>query len=100
MVDSSGRPVRDVSVQEHIKVVAAENAEAVPNPNPVHYPTGEVRDRIGPLGPPGNEHSFLKTEQTFTAIKDGRTYGMTTKTNQYVDVSNGRVTVQVVILVP
>jgi hypothetical protein len=100
VVDPSGSPVRDVSVQEHVKVLAAENAKDVPNPNPVHYRTGQVRDEIGPLGPPSNDHVFLKTEQTFTATKGGNTYEMSTKVNQYVHVNNGNVTVQAVVIVP
>ena len=37
VVDAHGRPVRKVSVQEHIKVVIHENVNAAPNPNPVYY---------------------------------------------------------------
>ena len=80
--------------------MAAENADAVPNPNPVHYPTGQVRDQIGPLAPPTHDHVFFKTEQTFTATKGGNTYEMSTKVNQYVKVTNGNVTVQTVVIVP
>ena len=99
VVDPTGRPVRDVSVQEHVKVVAAENVDIVPNPNPVHYPSGVVSDRIGPLAPP-TQDSFLKTEQTFTATKGGNTFEMSTKVNQYVNVTNGNVTVRAVVIVP
>ena len=101
VVDPTGKPVRDVSVQEHVKVVAAENVNPSAAERPIHYPTGEVTDRVGPLGPPRTDiHSFLKTEQTFTATKDGKTYGMSTKTNQYVVNDHGTVTVQVVVVVP
>jgi RHS repeat-associated protein len=100
VVDPTGRPVRDVSVQEHVKVVAAENANIAPNPNPVYYPAGVVSDRIGPQAPPDNEHSFLKTEQTFTAFKNGNSYEMSTKINQYINVTNGNVMVQTVVIVP
>lgn len=88
-----------MSVQEHVKVVAAENVDIVPNPNPVHYPSGVVSDRIGPLAPP-TQDSFLKTEQTFTATKGGNTFEMSTKVNQYVNVTNGNVTVRAVVIVP
>ncbi|MFZ0772464.1 MAG: hypothetical protein WCA49_05455 [Candidatus Sulfotelmatobacter sp.] len=99
VVDPTGRAVKDVSVQEHVKVVAAENVDIQANPNFVKYPTGQVRDQIGPLAPP-TQNSFLKTEQTFTAMKGGNTYEMSTKVNQYVRVTNGNVTVQTVVIVP
>jgi integrase len=92
--------VRDVSVQEHIKVVAAENVEPSPTKDPVNYPSGVVRDQVGSSTRPGAEHSFLKTEQTFTAIKDGKTFYMSTKVNQYVDITNGVRNVQTVVIVP
>jgi RHS repeat-associated protein len=99
VVDPTGRAVKDVSVQEHVRVVAAENVDIQANPNFVKYPTGQVRDQIGPLAPP-TQNSFLKTEQTFTAMKGGNTYEMSTKVNQYVNVTNGNVTVQTVVIVP
>ncbi len=100
VVDASGNPVSNVSVQEHVKVLAAENANAVPNPDPVDAPTGKFGDRVGPTSPPGDAHEFLKTEQTFTVYKNGNEYPVSTKFNQYVDVTNRNVTVQVVTVVP
>lgn len=102
VVDAHGHPVRKVSVQEHVKVLVHENVNGVPNPNPVYYPTGEVRDEIGPTSPPSTntQHEFLKTEQTFTAYKNGHAYPLTTVINQYVDVNKGRVTAETVVVVP
>jgi hypothetical protein len=88
-------------VEEHVKILIHENAEAIPNPYPVYYPTGEILDRIGPEGSPGQEHVFLKTEQTFTAYKNGETYPLSTKINQYVDSSGGKVNfIRIDIIVP
>jgi len=50
VVDPTGRSVKDVTVQEHIKVVAVENATPPTVFLPVYYKTGEVVDRVGPLG--------------------------------------------------
>jgi hypothetical protein len=102
VVDAHGHPVRKVSVQEHVKVLVHENVNAVPNPNRVYYPTGEVRDEIGPTSPPSTvtQHEFLKTEQTFTVYKNGHAYPLTTVINQFVDVNKGRVTAETVVVVP
>ena len=101
VVDPNGTPVRDVAVQEHVKVLALENVNPSATPVPIPNAQGMVVDRVGPTAPPRTDiHSFLKTEQTFTATKDGKTYELSTKTNQYVINNHGTVTVQVVIVVP
>jgi RHS repeat-associated protein len=100
VVDAHGKPVQDVAVQEHIKVLAAENAIPNPNPDPVYSPTGQIEDRIGPHAPPGPEHVFLKTEQTWTAYKGGHKYELSTKVIQYVSITNRRVTAHAEIVVP
>lgn len=103
VVDARGRPVRKVSIQEHVKVLIHENISGTnANPNGVYYPTGDVRDQVGPGSPPSTitVHEFLKTEQTFTAYKNGHAYQLTTVINQYVDVNKGKVTAETVVEVP
>lgn len=90
-----------VSVQEHVNVVFSINAQAKDTDNTVYYQTGEVLDWIGPLGQAGQNYSFFKTEQTFTAYKDGESFPLSTKINQYVVSDKGSVNVATtVIIVP
>jgi len=103
VVDPTGTAVRDVWVQEHVKVLVAENVNLNANKNKpaVYYQTGEVTDHIGPKAPPRTDiHSYFKTEQTFTATKGGNRYDLSTKTNQYINNIHGTVTVRVVVVVP
>jgi RHS repeat-associated protein len=100
VVDPTGNAVRNVSVQEHVKTVFAINDEAQPAKGFVFYPAGVVYDHVGSSTPPGTQHSFLKTEQTFTAMKGGNTYELSTKVNQYVNITTGVRTVQTVVIVP
>jgi hypothetical protein len=87
-------------LQEHVEEVFAMNAHALPNPSPSYSPTGEFLDALGPVNAPGQEHTYLKTEQTFTAYKGGEVFQLSTKVNQYVDVTNRTVHAVVIVIVP
>jgi hypothetical protein len=75
---------------------------ADPSPNPVADPKGTFTDVIGPkYGLPQHESEYLKTEQTFTAYKDGASYPLSTKVNQYYVVKDWKVSAAVAdIIVP
>lgn len=91
VVDKDGKPVRKVYVQEHVAVLFAINARVETNPNFVYYETGEILDHVGPEGTVGEKHVYFKTEQTFTAVKDGQSFPLSTKVNQYYDANNGKI---------
>ena len=101
VVDSDGKPVHNVAVQEHEEVKLALNAEDESNPGYVNLPSGQIYDFIGPkLGQPSGGNSLLITEQTFTAKKDGEEFFLTTMINQYILEKHGSVTAAAVIRIP
>jgi hypothetical protein len=101
IVDPSGKPIQGTSyLTEHEKTVFEIGEHDQQTGTNVRIENGRFKDSVGEPNPSATGHDYLKTEQTFSVVQNGKTYNLTTTVNQYISVTNGRVTSQAVVIVP
>jgi hypothetical protein len=101
IVDPSGKPIQGRSfLTENVTKVFEIGEHDVKTGKNVPIENGRFTDSVGQPHPSQTGHDYLKTEQTFSVVQNGKTYNLTTKVDLYVSVTNGKVTSERDVIVP